>query len=154
GVAIPALGEVRPPVGLIRSRLPTQSNPRRLALSEDGRVLVASNTLFDALTVIAVSPSGAHVLGHIPLGGPPPDAARRGEVLFHSARLSFNGRFACSSCHPGGGSDGRTWLTPTEDPGLVRQTKPPLGRRDTAPYGWHRASPAPRDRVRSTTAHR
>jgi mono/diheme cytochrome c family protein len=143
-------GEARPPVGLVRLRLPTQSNPRRLALSDDGRVLVASNTLSDSLTVIAVGPAGARVIGHIPLGGPEPDAVRRGEVLFHSARLSFNGRFACSSCHPGGGSDGRAWLTPTEDPDFIRQTKPLFGVRDTAPYGWHGDSATLADRVQKT----
>jgi hypothetical protein len=144
------LVEARPPTGLIRFRLPTQSNPRRLALSDDGQVLVASNTLSDSLTVIAVGQFGAHVVRHIPLGGPEPDASRRGEVLFHSARLSFNGRFACSSCHPGGGSDDRVWITPTEDPDFARRTKPLFGVRDTAPYGWHGDSPTLADRVRKT----
>jgi cytochrome c peroxidase len=139
-----------PPAHLIRYRLPTQSNPRRLAVSEDGRTLVASNTLSDSLTVIAVGPAGARVVKHVPLGGPTPDAARRGEVLFHSARLSFNGRFACSSCHPGGGGDDHVWLTPTEDPGFARRTKPLFGVRDTAPYGWRGDSPTLADRVRKT----
>jgi cytochrome c peroxidase len=142
--------EARPPVGLVRVRLPTQPNPRAMALSDDGRTLVVSNTLSDSLTVIAVGPGGAQVVKHIPLGGPEPDAARRGEVLFHSVRLSFNGRFACSSCHPGGGSDGRTWITPTEDAGFARQTKSLFGVRDTAPYGWHGDSPSLADRVQKT----
>src|SRR5262249_25616331 len=62
------------------ARLPTQSNPRRLALSGDGKTLVVSNYLSDSLTVIdAVN---LKVVRHIPLGGPKPDAARRGEILF------------------------------------------------------------------------
>jgi mono/diheme cytochrome c family protein/DNA-binding beta-propeller fold protein YncE len=145
-----AEGLPRPPVGLIRFRLPTQSNPRAMALSDDGRTLVVSNMLSDSLTVVAVGPGGAQVVKHIPLGGPAPDAARRGEVLFHSARLSFNGRFACSSCHPGGGSDANVWLTPTEDAGFERSTKPLFGLRDTAPYGWRGDSPTLVDRVQKT----
>ncbi len=102
--------------------LKTQSTPRRLALSDDGRILVASNTLSDSLTVIAVDATGPRVVKHIPLGGPPATAARRGEILFHSSRMTFNGRFSCASCHPGGGSDGRVWDTPAEDPS-PRRTK-------------------------------
>lgn len=143
-------GTPRPPVGLVRFQLPTQSNPRRMAVSDDGKVLVVSNTLADSLTLIAVSAAGAHVVKHIPLGGPAIDTARRGEILFHSAALSFNGRFACSSCHPDGGSDGHVWLTPTEDPGFARRTKPLFGVRDTAPYGWRGDSPTLADRVHKT----
>ena len=49
------------------------------------------------------------VLKHVPLDGPKPDAARRGEILFHSATLTFQGQFSCASCHPDGGSDGLNW---------------------------------------------
>ncbi|HEY1381764.1 MAG TPA: cytochrome c peroxidase, partial [Gemmataceae bacterium] len=136
-----------------RSRVPgvlrTQSNPRRLALSDDGRTLVAANTLSDSLTVIAVDGSTSRVVKHIPLGGPPAGPARRGEILFHSSRMTFNGRFSCASCHPGGGSDGRVWDTPAENPG-PRRTKPLFGVADTAPYGWHGDSPTLADRVRKT----
>lgn len=137
--------------GLVVQRLATQNFPQRMALSDDGRTLVVSNGLSDSLTVIAVGPGGARVVKHIPLGGPEPDAARRGEVRFNSARLSFNGCFACSSCHPGGGSDERVWDTPGEDAG-PRRTKSLFGVRDTAPYGWHGDSETLADRVRTTLA--
>jgi mono/diheme cytochrome c family protein len=129
--------------------IPTQSNPRGLAISDDGRLIVVSNSLSDSLTVIAFDGVRARVVRHIPLGGPPADAARRGQVLFHSSRMTFNGRFSCASCHPGGGSDGRVWDTPAEDPG-PRRTKPLLGVKDTAPYGWRGDSPTLADRVRKT----
>src|SRR5207253_2425540 len=83
----------------VAARLATQANPRRLALSGDGRTLVVSNHLADSLTVIDART--LRVLRHVPLGGPPADAVRRGEALFHSARLTFQGQCTCSSCHPG-----------------------------------------------------
>jgi cytochrome c peroxidase len=129
--------------------LQTRSNPQRMALSDDGRTLVTSDTLADSLTVISIDHRGARVVKQISLGGPPPDARRRGEVLFHSSRLTFNGRFTCASCHPGGGTDNRVWDTPTEDPG-PRRTKPLFGVAETAPYGWHGDSPTLADRVRKT----
>lgn len=146
-------GGLRTRVVQMHNRTPlvlrTQSNPRRLAMSDDGRTLVASNVLSDSLTVIAVDGPTPRVVKHLSLRGPPADAARRGEILFHSSRLTFNGRFTCASCHPGGGSDGRVWDTPSEDPG-PRRTKPLFGVRDTAPYGWHGDSVTLADRVRKT----
>jgi cytochrome c peroxidase len=130
------------------ARLPTQANPRRLALSGNGKVLVASNHLADSLTVIdAVR---WKVLRHIPLGGPPPDAVRRGEILFHSARLTFQNQFTCASCHPGGGADGLTWDLERDGVGSFKRTKSLLGVKDTAPYGWHGTSPTLADRVAGT----
>jgi mono/diheme cytochrome c family protein len=128
----------------------TQSAPRRLALSGNGRVLVASNFLTDSVTVFDsdhVEDPGAN----IPLGGPEASAARRGEVLFHSDRLTAGGGFTCASCHPGGGEDGRVWEMPGDGLG-PRRTKSLLGVRDHAPYGWGGDSPALADRVRKTLA--
>ena len=136
------------------ARLATQANPRRLALSGDGRTLVVSNHLADSLTVIDTG--SRRVLRHIPLGGPAPDAARRGEVLFHSGRMTFHGQFSCSSCHPGGASDGLNWDLPRDGVGNFLNTRSLLGVRDTAPYGWHGSSPTLADRVAGTmrTLHR
>src|SRR5262249_10525784 len=115
------------------ARLPTQANPQRLALSGDGRTLVGSNHLADSLTVIdAVN---MKLLRHIALGGPVPDAARRGEVLFNSARMTFQGQFTCASCHPNGDSDGLTWDLERDGVGNFKRTKSLRGVRDTAPYG-------------------
>ncbi len=130
------------------ARLQTQANPRRLALSGDGRTLVVSNHLADSLTVIDAS--SLRVLRHIPLGGPAPDAARRGEVLFHSGHMTFHGQFTCASCHPGGASDGLNWDLPRDGVGNFLNTRSLLGVRDTAPYGWHGSSPTLADRVTGT----
>jgi DNA-binding beta-propeller fold protein YncE/mono/diheme cytochrome c family protein len=130
------------------ARLATQANPRRLALSGDGRTLVASNHLGDSLTVIDAD--RFRVLRHVPLGGPAPDAARRGEALFHSGRMTFQGQFSCASCHPGGASDGLSWDLPRDGVGNFLKTRSLLGVRDTAPYGWHGSSPTLADRVAGT----
>jgi YVTN family beta-propeller protein len=140
--------------GYVVTRLPTQANPRRLALSGDGKTLVVSNHLADSLTVIDAE--SLKVLRHIPLGGPEPDAARRGEVLFNSARMTFHGQFTCASCHPDGGSDGLNWDLTRDGVGNFKNTKSLLGVRDSAPYGWHGTSPTLADRVAGTlrTLHR
>jgi cytochrome c peroxidase len=87
---------------------------------------------------------------HIPLGAPPPDAARRGEVLFNSARLTFQGQFSCASCHPGGGADGLNWDLTRDGVGNFMNTRSLLGVRETAPYGWHGSSPTLADRATGT----
>src|SRR5439155_15336728 len=90
------------------------------------------------------------VVRHINLGGPAPDAARRGEVLFNSAKPTFSQQFTCASCHPDGGSDGLNWDLPRDGVGNFLNTRSLLGVRDTAPYGWHGSSPTLADRVAGT----
>src|SRR5262249_8786752 len=87
----------------VAARLDTQANPRRLALSGDGKTLVVSNYLADSLTVIDTSVP--RVVRHVRLGGSEPDAVRRGEMLFNSGKMTFQGQFTCASCHPNGGRD-------------------------------------------------
>jgi YVTN family beta-propeller protein len=130
------------------ARLATQANPRRLALSGDGKTLVVSNHLADSLTVIDTATRT--VVRHIPLGGPAPTPARRGEVLFHSGRMTFQGQFTCASCHPGGGADGLNWDLTRDGVGNFKNTRSLLGVRDTAPYGWEGTSPTLADRVTGT----
>jgi YVTN family beta-propeller protein len=132
----------------VSARLATQANPRRLALSGDGTTLVVSNHLGDSLTVIdAVN---LKVLRHVPLTAALPDAARRGAILFHSARLTFQGQFSCASCHPNGGSDGLNWDLTRDGVGNFMNTRSLMGVKDTPPYGWHASSPTLEDRVTGT----
>ncbi len=136
------------------AKLPTQANPRRLGLSGNGNTLVVSNYLADSLTVIDTE--NLKVVKHIPLGGPEPNAARRGEILFNSAKLTFQGQFSCASCHPNGGADGLNWDLTRDGVGNFKNTKSLLGIKDTAPYGWLGTSPTLEDRVKGTlrTLHR
>jgi YVTN family beta-propeller protein len=138
----------------VAARLPTQANPRRLALSGDGSTLVVSNYLADSLTVFDAKK--LRVRRHIPLGGPPPDAARRGQILFNSGRMTFHGQFTCASCHPDGGTDGLNWDLTRDGIGNFVNTRSLLGVKDTAHYGWYSTSPSLADRVTGTlrTLHR
>jgi YVTN family beta-propeller protein len=138
----------------------TGANPRRLGLSGDGKVLVASNHLADSLTVIDAEK--LKVIKHIPLAGSAPlgglaaDSIRRGETLFNSAKLTFQGQFTCASCHPNGGADGLNWDLTRDGVGTFKNTKPLLGIKETAPYGWLGTSLTLEDRIRGTlrTLHR
>jgi YVTN family beta-propeller protein len=143
-----ALGDLTAGRRYVVARLSTQANPRRLALSGDGKTLVVSNHLADSLTVIDTATRT--VVRHIPLGGPAPTPARRGEVLFHSGRMTFQGQFTCASCHPGGGADGLNWDLTRDGVGNFKNTRSLLGVKDTAPYGWEGTSPTLADRVIGT----
>lgn len=130
------------------ARIPTRSNPRRMEISGDGKTLVVSNYLADSLTVIDTEK--LQVIRHIPLGGPEPDAVRRGEILFNSGKMTFQGQFTCASCHPNGDQDGLNWDLERDGIGNFKNTKSLLGIKDTAPYGWHGSSATLADRVRGT----
>jgi YVTN family beta-propeller protein len=132
----------------VLARLAVQANPRRLAISGDGQVLVVSNYLGDSLTLIDTDK--LKVLRHIPLGGPGLDAARRGEILFNSAKMTFTRQFTCASCHPNGDNDGLNWDLPRDGIGNFLNTRSLFGVKDTAPYGWHGTSPTLADRVSGT----
>jgi YVTN family beta-propeller protein len=136
------------------AKIPTQANPRRLGLSGDGKTLVVSNHLADSLTVIDTVK--LKVIRHISLGAPKPDAVRRGEILFNSAKMTFQGQFTCASCHPNGHADGLVWDLERDGIGNFKKTKSLLGVKDTAPYGWHGSSPTLADRIQGTlrTTHR
>ncbi len=132
-------------------RLATQANPRRMVLTPDGKTLVVSNHLADSLTLIDADK--LRVLRHIDLGGPKPDEARRGEILFHSAKHTFQQQFSCASCHPGGGSDGLAWDTSNLGTGEHLNSRDLHGVRDTRPFGWKGESETLANRVKNTMRH-
>jgi YVTN family beta-propeller protein len=130
------------------ARYTTGLNPRRMALAKDGKILVVSNYLDDSLTVIDLTQN--KVSKTISLNGPEPDSARKGEQLFHSAKLTSFGQFSCASCHPGGASDGLQWDLTRNGIGNFMNTRSLLGVADTGPYGWHDESPSLANRVAGT----
>jgi YVTN family beta-propeller protein len=114
---------------------PTGSNPRGIVLTADGTRAFVSNVLSRDVSVldlvdVAARPEIARVTVTPETLSP---TLLRGKVLFHLAadpRLSQLGWIACASCHPSGGADGTTWLTP-DGP---RQTQPLWQLRGTAPF--------------------
>jgi YVTN family beta-propeller protein len=130
------------------ARLPTQANPRRMVLTPDAKTLIVSNHLADSLTLIDTE--NLKVLRHIDLGGPRPDEARRGEIVFHSAKFTFQQQFTCASCHPNQGSDGLSWNTSPDGKGEHLNTRALQGVRDTMPFGWRGESETLQGRAKNT----
>lgn len=125
-------------------RVETGGRPTELVFAPDSRTLYTANYLENSVQVIDAEQ--AAVVASIPLGGPSePSLARRGEILFHDARRSFNQWYSCQTCHPDGHTngldfdtlnDGRQDLSNTH---LRSHKKVPTLRRvlNTGPWTWH-----------------
>jgi DNA-binding beta-propeller fold protein YncE len=88
-------------------------NPRAVRVSADGRMLYVYNALDFSITAFetqSLSPVATISVTENPLG----DEVLRGKILFFSAQQPMVGRrwISCSSCHPDGDPDGRTWTNP------------------------------------------
>ena len=117
-------------------RVKTESYPNAVALATDGVYSYVVNTLSDSVSVVQLA--GPLLAGTISLG-PQPDltAADRGERLFHSAKLSHDGWFSCSSCHVQGHTNGLLNDNMTDGTfGTAKRVLTLRGVADTAPYSW------------------
>ncbi len=109
------------------------NNPRSVKFAPDGQTFYVFNTLdfqvaaFDASTLklkekirVCENPLGDEIL--------------RGKILFYSALEPMVGRrwISCSSCHPDGDGDGRTW----QNPEGLRNTTALFGMAWTHPIHW------------------
>jgi YVTN family beta-propeller protein len=108
-------------------------NPRAIRYAPDGKRFYVYNTLdfnvavFDAETLRPVS---TITVCSNPLG----NRILQGKILFYSALQPMVGRrwISCSSCHPDGDSDGRTW----QNPEGLRNTTALFGMAWTHPIHW------------------
>ncbi|MGH9456114.1 MAG: cytochrome c peroxidase [Thermoanaerobaculia bacterium] len=120
--------------GFAVAHLELGANPRRLALDSSGSRAYVNNALDGTLSVVDVNTPrivDTITVTSIPL---PPDVLL-GKRLFHSSANPAIARdrwVACASCHPDGGSDGRTWFFP-DGP---RNTPTLLGVAETLPLDW------------------
>jgi YVTN family beta-propeller protein len=121
----------------VLKRLPTGHNPTSLAVSPDNRWAYVTNRLDDSITVVNLAQ--AKVEGTIDLGGPKEiTLRRRGEQMFHNAKVCDQGQFACGTCHPNSHLDGLAWNIETPQLGRDRVANRTLrGIRETAPYKWN-----------------
>ncbi len=109
------------------------SNPRAIKYSPDGQQFWLYNALdfevvaYDAKTLKRVD--SVRVTEN-PLG----DEVLRGKQLFYSALMPMASRrwISCSSCHPDGDPDGRTW----QNPEGLRNTPPLAALAWTHPQHW------------------
>ncbi|MDX1741356.1 MAG: hypothetical protein R3178_08695, partial [Rhodothermales bacterium] len=118
------------------ARIPTGANPKRLALSPDGRHLYVAERLEDGIAVIDTE--HLEKVRTIDLDGPSDvNTLRLGERMFHGAR-AFQRQFSCRSCHPDGDQDALAWDF-AEPLGLGRNIVNTMTLRDigaTGPFKW------------------
>lgn len=108
-------------------------NPRAIRVSPDGRTLYVYNALdfsIIAYDTQSLAPSATIQVTENPLG----EEILRGKLLFYSAQQPMVGRrwISCSSCHPDGDPDGRTWHNPEG----LRNTQWLAGVAWTHPLHW------------------
>jgi YVTN family beta-propeller protein len=122
-------------------RLPTGHNPTSVAVSPDSRWAYVTNRLDDSVTVVNLAQ--AKVDSTIDLGGAKEiTLMRRGEQMFHNAKVCYQGQFACGTCHPNSHLDGLAWNIETPQLGRDRVANRTLrGIRETAPYKWNGHNP-------------
>lgn len=120
----------------VAKMVPTGDSPRGLAISRDGRRAYVANCLDDSIGVIDLV--RFEPAGKIDLGGPKEiTRQRRGEKLFHNARITFRRQFSCHSCHPDGHVDGITYDIEADGIGVSPVDNRTLrGIGDTAPFKW------------------
>ena len=120
----------------------TGNAPRGIAVLPDGKTAFVVNQLDDSLTVIDLARRSA--AGRIDLGGPREIShIRRGEILFHSANITFQRQFSCASCHPDGHVDGLAYDIEADGIGVNPVDNRTLrGIYDTDPFKWAGTNPS------------
>jgi YVTN family beta-propeller protein len=129
------------PTEFIIKHIPTGQSPRGILVAPDGQRAYVANGLDDSLTVIDIPRLEA--VGRVDLGGPKVITdIRRGERLFHSARITFRRQFSCHSCHPDGHVNGLTFDIEPDGIGISPVDNRTLrGVLDTAPFKWEGTNP-------------
>lgn len=116
-----------------RARLQLGNNPRAVKVSPDGSRFYVYNAL--DFNVVAYDATTLRPLGSIQVTENPLSSnVHQGKILFYSALQPMVGRrwISCSSCHPDGQPDGRTWHNPEG----LRNTQSLAGLSWTHPVHW------------------
>ena len=111
----------------------TGHNPRAVRVSPDGSRFYVYNAL--DFEVVAYDAQRLRPIANIPVTrNPLSPEVHDGKVLFYTALQPMTARrwISCSSCHPDGQPDGRTWHNPEG----LRQTPPLRGLAFTHPQHW------------------
>lgn len=125
-------------------RVELGGRPTELAFAPDHKTLYVANYLNNSIQIVDCEK--AELARTIELGGPSePSLVRRGEILFHEARRSFNQWYSCNTCHSDGHTDGLDFDTLNDGyqdlstSHLKSRKKVPTLRRVsfTAPWTWH-----------------
>ena len=108
-------------------------NPRAVRVAPDSKTFYVYNAL--DFNVVAYNATTLRPIRTIPVTeNPLGDEKLLGKILFYSALQPMVGRrwISCSSCHPDGDADGRTWHNPEG----LRNTPPLFGLAWTHPQHW------------------
>lgn len=117
----------------LRSRLQLGNNPRAVRVAPDNKTFYVYNAL--DFEVVAYDAERLRKVATIPVTeNPLGERVLRGKRLFYSALQPMVGRrwISCSSCHPDGEPDGRTWHNPEG----LRNTQSLAGMAWTHPIHW------------------
>lgn len=116
-----------------RQYMPIGKNPRAVRVSPDNKTVYVYHALdFD---ITAYDTATLQRVAKIPVTSfPKSDEHLRGKILFYSALQPMASRrwISCSSCHPDGEPDGRTWHNPEG----LRNTQSLEGMAWTHPIHW------------------
>jgi YVTN family beta-propeller protein len=137
----PFVNDLSASADYVLARIPVGHNPRGVLLSADGKRLYVANRLDDNLAVIDTDT--LHVVSTIDLGGPKNvDALRRGERLFYTADVAFQGQFGCSNCHIDATIDGLQWdLEPDGFGKDIVDNRSLENLAGTEPFKWNGGNP-------------
>lgn len=116
-----------------KAALQLGNNPRAVRCSPDGSAVLICNAL--DFNVVAFSLQDGRELGRIAVTqNPLSEQILLGKKLFYTALppMTSRGWISCSSCHPDGDADGRTW----QQPEGLRNTQPMNGLAYTHPLHW------------------
>jgi YVTN family beta-propeller protein len=116
-----------------RAKMELGNNPRAVRVAPDSRTFYVYNAL--DFNVVAYDAATLKKTAAIPVtDNPLGDEILLGKRLFYSALQPMVGRrwISCSSCHPDGESDRRTW----QNPEGLRDTPPLAGMAWTHPLHW------------------
>ncbi len=107
-------------------RVSLGGRPTEIVFAPDHRSLYVANYLENAVQV--VDADSGKLVRSISLGGPEtPSLVRRGEAVFHDARMSFNQWYSCNTCHSDGHTNGQDFDTMNDgwqDRSTTHRTKP------------------------------
>ncbi|MFO0977256.1 MAG: hypothetical protein U0996_12710 [Planctomycetaceae bacterium] len=109
------------------------NNPRAVRCSPDGKTILVYNAL--DFNIVAYNMADGSAVGTVEVTkNPLPVDILLGKKLFYTALQPMSSRnwISCSSCHPDGDADGRTW----QQPEGLRNTQPMTGLAWTHPLHW------------------
>ncbi len=109
------------------------NNPRAVRFTPSGKTALVYNAL--DFEVVEYNLADGSVVGTVAVTKSPlSDELLRGKTLFYTALQPMTARawISCSSCHPDGDADGRTW----QNPEGLRNTQPLAGLSWTHPVHW------------------